>query len=91
MNPIEYKGQRVITTEQMAKVYGTDGGNIRNNFSNHKGNFQPGKHYFLLTGGDLKAFKNDINNIGVVAPNGKSTIPLDGTRGKPSLQNPRYR
>lgn len=57
MNPIEYKGQRVITTEQMAKVYGTDGGNIRNNFSNHKGNFQPGKHYFLLTGGRSQSFQ----------------------------------
>lgn len=68
MNEIVYKGQRVITTELMARVYETDPGNIRNNYNNHKDYFKEGIHYFQLIGDELRAFKNDTDNIGVVAP-----------------------
>ena len=33
---IEWKGQRVITTAQLAEVYETDSDNIKKNFQNNK-------------------------------------------------------
>lgn len=57
MNAIEYKGQKVITTELLAQVYGTDTRNISKNFNRNKSKFIEGKHYFLLQGDELKAFK----------------------------------
>ncbi|MGM8327508.1 ORF6N domain-containing protein [Enterobacter hormaechei subsp. xiangfangensis] len=55
---IEYRGQRVVTTEQLAAGYGTDEVNIRKNLSRNLERFEEGKHYFLLTGSELKEFKN---------------------------------
>ncbi|HGL6555562.1 TPA: ORF6N domain-containing protein [Enterobacter roggenkampii] len=55
---IEYHGQRVVTTEQLAAGYGTDEVNIRKNLSRNLERFEEGKHYFLLTGSELKGFKN---------------------------------
>jgi hypothetical protein len=46
---IEYRGQRVVTTEQMAAGYGTDEVNIRKTCPKRISIFE-GKHYFLLTG-----------------------------------------
>lgn len=62
MNAIEYKGQKVITTELLAQVYGTDNKNIQINFKNHKEKFIHGKHYFELRGDELKKFKNSLPN-----------------------------
>lgn len=64
--PIEFKNQRIILTEQLANIYGTDVNNIKNNFSNHKENFEEGKHYYLLQGTELKDFKNQVNDIDLV-------------------------
>ena len=55
---IEYRGQRVVTTEQLAAGYGTDEVNIRKNLSRNLERFEEGEHYFLLTGSELKGFKN---------------------------------
>lgn len=54
---IEHRGQRILTTEQLAQVYETDVKNISNNFNRNKDKFIEGKHYFLLQGEELKAFK----------------------------------
>ena len=67
--PIEHNGVRVITTELLAQVYETDTNNIKNNFNNHKDNFREGVHYYLLKGDELRAFKREVNNIDLVAPN----------------------
>lgn len=52
--PVEYRAERVITTEQLAQAYecGTD--NIKRNFSNNKEHFEEGKHFFKLEGDELK-------------------------------------
>lgn len=52
--PVDYSGQRVLTTEQLAQAYecGTD--NIKRNFSNNKEHFEEGKHFFKLEGDELK-------------------------------------
>lgn len=57
---IEYKGQLVLTTEQLAKFYGTKVDNIKRNFSNNKDRFIEGKHYFKLEGEELATFKNRV-------------------------------
>ena len=61
--------RRVITTELLAQAYETDTNNIKNNFNNHKDNFKEGVHYYLLKGDDLRAFKREVNDIDLVAPN----------------------
>ena len=67
--PVEFKNQRILTTELLAQIYGTDTNNIKNNFNNHKKNFEEGKHYFFLQGEELKKFKNQVNNIDLVSKN----------------------
>ena len=64
--PIQFKTQKVLLTEQLADVYGSDVNNIKNNFSNHKDNFEEGKHYYFLQGTELKEFKNQVNDIDLV-------------------------
>lgn len=78
--PIEWSGQVVITTSQLAEVYGTEPNNIKNNFNNHKENFIKGKHFFYLQGEDLKEFKNLVNDIDLVAK-GTSQLYLWTERG----------
>ena len=46
----------VITTSQLAEVYGTTTKNVSNNFSRNKDRFTEGKHYFVLQGEELKEF-----------------------------------
>jgi phage antirepressor YoqD-like protein len=71
--PIEFKHQRLLTTEQLAQVYETTAENIKKNFSNHKDNFQAKKHYFLLQGEELREFKNQVN---IIHPVSKHTSSL---------------
>lgn len=54
---IEYEGQRVLTTEQLAEAYGCTAQQIKQNFNNNKSRFTEGKHYFRLEGDDLRLFK----------------------------------
>lgn len=67
--PIEHDGQRVITTELLAQVYETDTNNIKVNFNRNKDKFKEGIHYFLLQGDDLRAFKREVTESNLVAPN----------------------
>ena len=67
--PIEHNGVRVITTELLAQVYETDTNNIKVNFNRNKGKFREGVHYFLLQGDSLRAFKREVTQSNLVAPN----------------------
>lgn len=68
--PVEFNDQRILTTEQLAEVYGTEVNNIKNNFNNHKKQFAEGKHYYLLKGEVLRQFKREVNDIDfAIAPN----------------------
>ena len=66
---VEYQNQRVLTTNQLAEVYGTSTDNIKKNFSNNKERFVEGKHYYCLEGKNLKEFKNRVNDIHLVGKN----------------------
>ena len=59
---VEYQNQRVLTTNQLAEVYGTSTDNIKNNFARNKERFSEGKHYFLLEGEKLREFKSQVTN-----------------------------
>lgn len=62
---IEWGGQRVITTVQLADVYETDVNNIQMNYSNNKKRFREGEHYVYLEGEELRKFKHSLpNDIG---------------------------
>lgn len=51
---IEFKGQPVLTTAQLAEFYETNADNIKRNFSNNRERFIEGKHYFKVEGDDLE-------------------------------------
>ena len=61
--PIEYQGQRILTTSQLAESYESDAQLIVNNFNRNKERYTEGKHYILLEGAALKDFraKNQID------------------------------
>ena len=66
---IEQQGVRVLTTAQLAECYGTDTTTIKQNFNNNKHRYEEGKHYVLLKGADLQAFKNEVENFDLVKKN----------------------
>jgi len=66
---IEYQNQRVLLTSQLAESYGTDSKSISYNFNHNKERYDEGKHFYLLQGLELKAFRefhdlpNNINKV----------------------------
>ena len=54
---IEKDGQAVLTTEQLAQVYGCDAKRISENFKRNADHFEEGQHYFKLEGDELREFK----------------------------------
>lgn len=57
---IESRGQRVLTSAQIADCYDTTVDCIKQNFHANRNRFVEGKHYIALTGTELKAFKNEV-------------------------------
>lgn len=57
---VESRGQRVLTSAQIADCYDTTVNCIKQNFHANRDRFVEGKHYIVLTGGELKAFKNEV-------------------------------
>lgn len=66
---IEWKGQRVITTAQLASIYETDTDNIKKNFQHNKEHFKEREHYFYLTGDELREFKDLVTDFPLVQKN----------------------
>ncbi|EDA0235416.1 ORF6N domain-containing protein [Salmonella enterica] len=69
---IEYRGQRVVTTEQLAAGYGASVKNIQDNFLNNRRRFIEGKHFFRVEGDELRELKNRPEIIGLVGKNARS-------------------
>ncbi len=53
---IEYKNMRVLTTQQLAKSYGTSTDTITRNFNRNKDRYIEGEHYFALEGDEKNSF-----------------------------------
>ena len=71
LQAVEVKGQRVLTSEQLAEAYETDLGRIKKNFNYNRMRFVEGKHYIPLTGNELRDFKNKVTNSDLVAKQAK--------------------
>jgi len=56
----------VITTELLAGLYGSSPKLIRQNYQRNAERFVAGKHFFKLTGAELKVFKNEASKRGFV-------------------------
>ncbi|EAW0929516.1 ORF6N domain-containing protein, partial [Salmonella enterica subsp. enterica serovar Cerro] len=54
---IVWEGVRVVTTDTLAKGYGTDESNIRKNHSRNNSRFIEGIHIFTVKGGELKSLR----------------------------------
>lgn len=64
---IEYRGLRVVTTEQMAVGYGATEKMLTNNFSRNESRFVEGKHFFKVEGAELQEFKRLPSLRGLVS------------------------
>jgi len=60
--PVEFKNQRITTTEVLADSFGTDKKIISNNFNRNIERFIEGKHYYKLEGDELRSFKGIHQN-----------------------------
>lgn len=56
---IEYHGQRVLTTAQLAEFYECSTSAISNNFKNNEDRYVKGKHYFKVEGDELKVLRSE--------------------------------
>ena len=61
--PISYQGLPVLTTEMLAQAYEVDPHQIRQNFANNRERFVEGKHFFIITNGELKDFRLRVENF----------------------------
>ena len=74
---IEYQGQLVLTTAQLAEFYECEEHQIRQNFRNNADRFIEKKHMFTLRGLELKNFKHELGKnypVGTVVENFYSQI-----------------
>jgi len=65
--PVVWQDARVITTELLAKVYGTSSNNIKVNHSRNKARFVEGKHFYRIAGQDLKDLRVSLSNSQIPA------------------------
>ncbi|EAQ6132104.1 ORF6N domain-containing protein [Salmonella enterica] len=66
LSVISHDSIPVVTTELLANLYDTDVDNIKKNFSRNALRFTEGKHYFKLTGDELRSFKHKVTNCPLV-------------------------
>lgn len=57
---VNFKSAPVLTTEQLANFYGTEPVRIRQNQHENKQRFIEGKHFFKITGQELKDFVSSL-------------------------------
>ncbi|ECP0310131.1 ORF6N domain-containing protein [Salmonella enterica] len=60
---IEYRGQRVVTNEQLAAGYGTNVNNIQQNHKRNADRFIEGKHYFKVVGDELNNLRLTMSQL----------------------------
>lgn len=61
---VDFNGEPVLTTAQLAKAYETSAKSISANFKNNEERFVEGKHFFKLSGDALRSFKSESNDLG---------------------------
>ncbi|WP_322997546.1 ORF6N domain-containing protein [Castellaniella sp.] len=68
ITPVEYQGQRVMTTEQLANAYGARPIHLQQNHANNADKFEEGHHFFKLTGSELRDFKSKLDCVELAHP-----------------------
>ena len=63
--PVAHQGERVLTTELLARVYGVEEKVVHDNHQNNRDRFAEGVHFHRLTGDALRTFKSYPDHIGV--------------------------
>ena len=66
LSRIEWNGQPVLTTSQLAEKFECAERNLRDNFTRNADRFIEGKHYFKLDGDEFKNFKDWNAESGIV-------------------------
>lgn len=61
--PIVYQGTPVLTTDMLAYAYEVEPKQIRQNYANNKKRFVEGKHFFSVSGQELKTFLLCVENF----------------------------
>lgn len=75
LSPITHNQIPVITTELLAKLYGTEPVRIRQNHNENKTRFVEGKHFFKLKGKELSDLRVSLNySQNPVSPKARSLI-----------------
>ena len=67
LSVITYQQQPVITTDLLAKLYGTGPDNIHDNFRKNADRFVDGKHFIKLEGEALREFKKSLTGSNPVS------------------------
>ena len=57
---VHFRSTPILTTEQLANFYGTEPVRIRQNQHENKQRFIEGKHFFKITGQELKDFVSSL-------------------------------
>ncbi|HIA3199294.1 TPA: P22AR C-terminal domain-containing protein [Escherichia coli] len=77
LSPVTYNQIPVITTELLARLYGTETIRIQQNHHENKSRFIEGKHFFKAVGDELKNLRlvlNESQNAVKISPKTRSLI-----------------
>lgn len=77
LSPVTYNQIPVITTELLARLYGTETIRIQQNHHENKSRFIEGKHFFKAVGDELKNLRlvlNESQNAVKISPKARSLI-----------------
>ncbi|CSQ25635.1 phage antirepressor Ant [Shigella flexneri] len=77
LSPVTYNQIPVITTELLARLYGTEAIRIQQNHHENKSRFIEGKHFFKAVGDELKNLRlvlNESQNEVKISPKTRSLI-----------------
>ncbi len=70
--PVQHAGERVLTTDLLARVYGVEPDNIHDNHRRNPDRFVEGVHFHKVTGEALRAFKDRPDDSRLVGANARS-------------------
>lgn len=73
---IESRGQRVLTSAQIADCYNTTVDCIKQNFHANRSRYVERKHYIALTGSELREFKNKVRIPDLVKNENKNEVRI---------------
>lgn len=71
---VTWQSKKVITTEMLASLYGSDTVRVRQNFSRNSARFEEGKHFFKVAGDDLRELKKSLSSLKILSGNTRSLI-----------------